>query len=155
MGFNSGLKGLSAFEELRRATISFVVSVRLSAWNNSAPIGRIFMKFNISVFFENTSRKFKFHQNLTRIAGTVNEEQYTFIYNTSLSSSQKEKCVRKKVVGKINTHILCSITFPPKFVPFWHNVEKKIWQDRPGYSWHDTCAMHAGYQRLQIHTQNM
>jgi hypothetical protein len=126
MGFNSGFKGLSAFEELRRATISFVVSVRLSAWNNSAPIGRIFMKFNISVFFEKTSRKFKFHQNLTRIAGPVNEEQYTFIYNTSLSSSQKEKCVRKKVVEKINTHILCSITFPPpKFVPFWHNVEKK------------------------------
>ena len=36
-------------------------AVRLSAWNNSAPTGRIFMKFDIWVFFETLSRKFKFH----------------------------------------------------------------------------------------------
>jgi len=29
--------------------------------HNSAPTGRIFMKFDIEVFFENLSRKFKFH----------------------------------------------------------------------------------------------
>jgi hypothetical protein len=34
---------LGAFEKLRKATISFM-SVRLSAWNNSAPTGRILMK---------------------------------------------------------------------------------------------------------------
>ena len=32
----------------------------LSVWNNSAPTGRIFMKFYIWVFLENLSRKFKF-----------------------------------------------------------------------------------------------
>ena len=32
-----------------------------SAGNLQAPTGRIFMKFNIEVFFENLSRKFKFH----------------------------------------------------------------------------------------------
>jgi hypothetical protein len=32
---------------LRRATISFVMSVRLFAWNNSPATGRIFMKFGI------------------------------------------------------------------------------------------------------------
>jgi len=37
------------------------LSVCLSAWNNSAPIGRIFVKFDISGFFENLLRKFKFH----------------------------------------------------------------------------------------------
>jgi len=31
------------------------------AWNNSALTGRIFMKFDISAFFENLSLKFKFH----------------------------------------------------------------------------------------------
>ena len=40
-----------AFEKLQEATISVVVpvclSIRLSAWNNSAPTGRIFMKFDI------------------------------------------------------------------------------------------------------------
>ena len=33
----------------------------LSAWNNWALTGRIFVKFHISRFFENVSRKFKFH----------------------------------------------------------------------------------------------
>jgi hypothetical protein len=36
-------------------------SVRPSACNNSAPTGRIFMKFDIWVFFENLSREFKSH----------------------------------------------------------------------------------------------
>jgi len=37
------------------------LSVSLSAWNNSASIGRIFVKFHCSVFFEHLLRKFKFH----------------------------------------------------------------------------------------------
>jgi len=41
---------LCAFGKLRKATTSFVVNVRLSAWNNSAPIGRIFKKFDMSIF---------------------------------------------------------------------------------------------------------
>jgi hypothetical protein len=40
-----------AFEKLWKTTVSFVMpvtqSVRLSALNNSAPPGRIFIKFNI------------------------------------------------------------------------------------------------------------
>jgi len=36
---------LGAFPKLRNTTISFVMSVRLSAWNNSASTRRIFMKF--------------------------------------------------------------------------------------------------------------
>jgi hypothetical protein len=38
---------LVAFAKLRKATISFVMSVRLSAWNNSISTGRILMKFDI------------------------------------------------------------------------------------------------------------
>ena len=40
------------------------LTIRLSVrypWNNSAPTGRIFMKFDIWVFFENIWRKFEFH----------------------------------------------------------------------------------------------
>jgi hypothetical protein len=36
---------LGAFVKLRKATITFVTSLHLFAWKNSAPIGRIFMKF--------------------------------------------------------------------------------------------------------------
>jgi hypothetical protein len=77
--------------KLRKATISFAMSVRLSvclpaclsfhlsAWKNSAPTGRIFMKFYIWVFFQNLLRKFKFNYNLIRILCTFHEDQYTFL----------------------------------------------------------------------------
>jgi len=52
---------LGAFAKLQKVTIKYVMSVRLTAWNESAPAGRIFMKADIWVFFENMSRKFKFH----------------------------------------------------------------------------------------------
>ena len=53
--------------------------VRLSAWNNSTPIARIFMKSDISAFFKNLSRKKNsISINLTRIAGTLQKAQYTF-----------------------------------------------------------------------------
>jgi hypothetical protein len=42
---------LGEFVKLRKATVSFVMSVPPSAWNNSSPIGQIFMKFYTSVFF--------------------------------------------------------------------------------------------------------
>jgi len=53
---------LGAFAKLRKATISYVISVRLSAWNNSAPTGRTFKKFDSWVFFEQLPTKFKFHE---------------------------------------------------------------------------------------------
>jgi hypothetical protein len=52
---------LGAFAKLRKATISFVMSVCLSEWKNSALFSRILMKFDVSVFLENLSRKYKFH----------------------------------------------------------------------------------------------
>ena len=39
-----------AFSKLRKVTISFVLSVCPSAWNNSASTGRIFMNFDVWVF---------------------------------------------------------------------------------------------------------
>jgi hypothetical protein len=43
----SGESLLVAFVIFRKASVSFVMSVRPSAWNSSAPIGRIFMKSDI------------------------------------------------------------------------------------------------------------
>jgi hypothetical protein len=51
---------LGAFAKLRQATISFVICLSV-CWNNSAPTGRVFMKFDIWVFFENLSKKFNLH----------------------------------------------------------------------------------------------
>ena len=41
---------LFIFAKLQQAAVRFVVSIHLSAWNNSAPTGRIMMKFDICVF---------------------------------------------------------------------------------------------------------
>ena len=41
------LKFLCAFAKLRKATASFLMLIRLSAWNNSAPTGWTFMRFGI------------------------------------------------------------------------------------------------------------
>ena len=50
--------------------LSVYLSVCTFAEKDSAPSGRIFIKFYILGFFETLSRKFKFQYNLTRIMGT-------------------------------------------------------------------------------------
>ena len=47
LGFLITVNFLGEFAKLRMAIVSFVMSVRPSAWNNSAPTGRILMKFDI------------------------------------------------------------------------------------------------------------
>jgi len=55
----SAFSFVGEFAKLRRGTISFIMfvcpsvrpSVPLSSWNNSAPTRRIFMKYDIGIFF--------------------------------------------------------------------------------------------------------
>jgi hypothetical protein len=67
------------FAKLTRATVSFTMSACPSTCNNSAPTRWIFMKFDISVFFENLLRKFKFDQNMIKRTSTLLEDLCTFI----------------------------------------------------------------------------
>jgi len=53
---------LGMFAKLRKATINFVMPVCPSVcMEKLAPTGRIFMKFDIPLFFKNLLRKCKFH----------------------------------------------------------------------------------------------
>jgi hypothetical protein len=64
---------------------SSCLSVRHSAFKDSSPTGRTFMKFGIWVFFENLLRKFKFNYSLTRITATLREDRHTiFIVSRSI-----------------------------------------------------------------------
>jgi hypothetical protein len=59
--FRSHFLGEFAKLEKRVFALSCLCSsVRPSAWNNSAPVGRIFIYFDIRGLFENLSRKFTF-----------------------------------------------------------------------------------------------
>jgi hypothetical protein len=70
---------LGAFQKWRKVIINFVMSsrppVRPSAWNNSAPTGRIVLKFRIWIFFENLSDICKFRHVLPSAYPSVRMEQ--------------------------------------------------------------------------------
>ena len=50
---------LGMFAELQRATVSFIMSVRPSTWENLAPTEQIFIKFDIFECFWKTAMKIK------------------------------------------------------------------------------------------------
>ena len=107
---------LDAFEKLRKATISFVMSVRPPVWN-SAATGRICMKFDIWVFFENQLRMFKYDLYLATITGTVQKEPI-HICDISLNFLLRMRNVSDKSCRENhNTHFMFNNVFP-KIVPF-------------------------------------
>ena len=83
-----------------------MLSICRSTWNNSAPTGWIFMKFNHCVFFFN----FKFHVYVAGITGTLHDEQYLFLI-TSRSFLLRMKNVSDRSCRENQTHIFCSITY--------------------------------------------
>ena len=69
---------LCSFAKLRRATVRFV----LSAFNNSAPSGRIFMKFDARVFFFfffKSVEKVKISLKSDKNNGTLHEDVCSFV----------------------------------------------------------------------------
>ena len=91
---------------MRKATISFVMSVCLSAWNNMAPTGRIFMKFDIGAFSENLSTVLKFHYNRLRITGTLHNDKYTFLSYLAQFFIEWEIFQTKFLHKNRNTHLI-------------------------------------------------
>jgi hypothetical protein len=126
----------------KKTAISFVISVYLSVrlfvsprrWNNSAPTGRIFMKFEC--FLENVSRRFKFYE-IWQITGTLHEGLCMFLAVIFVHWEM----FRTKVVEKIKTLILVSITFfpPRKSCRLWDSV----WNSDRGRQTTDNNMEHA------------
>jgi hypothetical protein len=112
---------------LRKATISFVMSVRpfirLSAWNHPASTGEVFRKFYILVFFENLARKFKLHLNLRRITGTFHEDLCTFMIISPLVFLRIRNVSEKRCRKNRNTNCMFR-NFFSKIVPFVSYVAK-------------------------------
>jgi hypothetical protein len=95
---------------LASSCLSVRPPVRLSARNNSAPTERIFVKFDLNIFRKSVDRIHalsKSYKNSRYFTGKP-----TCIHSSILFvSSCNEKCFRKKVVEKIQTHISRSVTF--------------------------------------------
>jgi hypothetical protein len=113
------VRAVLVFRHIQKiATVSFVMFVCPSvlypfSWNSFPPTEWIFLKFDILVFFENLLTKFKFHYKLTRLTGTLQEDQYTFLI-ISHSVLRRVRNVSREISEKIKTKILCSITFLQK-----------------------------------------
>jgi hypothetical protein len=82
------------------------MSVRPSVWSNSAPTGRIFIKFHISQLFKNLCGKLKFHYNLIKITATLHEDQYTFLIISRSIPLRMRNVSDKSCRENQNTHFI-------------------------------------------------
>jgi hypothetical protein len=90
---------------LRKATISFVVSVRpyvrLSSWS-------LLYRFSRNLIFENfpkkLPRKLNFHYSRTRITVTLHEDQYTFLIISRSILLRMRNVSDKSCKGNQNKH---------------------------------------------------
>jgi len=128
------------------------MSVCPSAWNNLSPTGWIFMKFDIRIFFENLSWKFKVNSNLTRKLGNLHEVNCTFMIIThpillSMRNVSEKSCrENKKNYDEFP---------PPQTMPLMGWCGKILWS-RTGHSRQlGRHSLHAAYLQLQTHAQNM
>jgi hypothetical protein len=83
------------------------MSFLLSEWNNSAPSGRFFMKFDIRVFFVKKSvKKIEDSPNLIRITGILHKDQYSFLTITNSFLLRIENISDKYCKENQNTYLI-------------------------------------------------
>jgi len=102
------------------------MSVRPHAWNNSDPTGRIFMKFDTSVFLESRSKKFQFS-----LTSDKNIRHFTWrcvhIYGNVMSRwfhLRLRYVSDKSCIENQNTHFMFNKFFPAKSYRLLGIVEK-------------------------------
>jgi hypothetical protein len=82
------------------------------------------MKFDISILFENLLREIKFEYNLTRITGTVHEDQFMFMIISHSVLLRMRNFSDKICRENQNTHFMLNNFFPRKSYLFWDNIEE-------------------------------
>ena len=106
---------LGALAEMWKAPVSCIICP--SAWNNLALTGRLFLKFDIWVFFENLSRKFKFHLNPGYNNGYLHEDVRVFVVISRCILRSMKTVSHKSCRENPNTHFI-SNNFFLRFVSF-------------------------------------
>jgi hypothetical protein len=119
---------------------------------NSASNGQIIMKFDIWAFFEKCRVCTGFiniwqeWEKKRVVYMQTNRQFWSYLAKFFL----EWKMFQTKVVEKIKTHILSSITFFRKSCRLWDNVKNIVLRSRSRQ--YGACALHAGYLGLQTHT---
>ena len=106
---------LGVFEKkCKKATANFVISVGLSAWNKSVPTRRIFMKFDIWVFFEKIFRENSSFITIRRKYPVLHMQTVIQFLSYLTHFFLEWEMFQTDIVEKIKRHILCSVTFSRK-----------------------------------------
>ena len=145
---------LDAFEKLRKVTISYVMSVCLFV--RTEQLGSHWTDFYEILYFniirksvEKSQISLKSDEN---IGYFIRRLMNIFIISRSICLRMRN--ISDKVVQKITTHILRSVTFFEN-----RAISEIMWkysENRTGHRWqYGTRVFHAWYLRLQTHTQNM
>ena len=118
---------LGAFVKLRKTTITFFMSVRLSAWNNSAPTGRICIKYYIWVFFEKSenSRFIKIGQEYAVLCMETTGSVWSYLGQFFL----EWQIFHTKPVEKIRRNILFSVSSFENVTVYgimWKNIDDNM-----------------------------
>jgi len=134
---------LGALAKLWKTTFSFVMSVRLSAGNDSASSEWIFMKFYIWVFSK-ICREIQVSLKSEK-KGTLHEDQYTILIisrsvHLRMRNFSDKRCRENQNTFKFNKSFR-------KSCRLWKYVEKILYS-RAGHRRHGARAFHAGYLEL-------
>jgi len=114
---------LGVFVKLWKITVSFVISVHLSAWNNPAPTRWIFLKFLYLSIFQKPLKKIQVSFKSKKNNWCFTWRPIYMFDHILLSSCWNDKCFfQKKVTEKIKTYIFVQYFFFN--VPLWDNAEK-------------------------------
>ena len=111
---------LGAFTRLRKVTTSFSkLSVRPSAWNNSAPTGRIFKRFRYEYFSKSADKT------RVRLKPDKNNGYFTWRPMYIMTISRWMRTVSDKSCRENqNTHFMLNNFFLPQSRHIWDNVQK-------------------------------
>jgi hypothetical protein len=128
----------------------------MSAWNNSAPTGRILIKFDMR-FFSKICRE---NSNLIKIRKKKLRVLYTKTFRHFLHLQKfflKWEMFQTKGVEKMKTHILCSMIFSENCTVYEIMSKNVVETERPQMtSQYGANALRAGlprlYARMRMHT---
>ena len=154
-GQNVGFLG--AFAKLRKVTVNFVISVRPSVhMEHFAFHCKNFREIRYSFFFfRKCFEKIQVSLQSDKNIGTLSENRCTFVFVFRSVLLRMRNVADWSCRKNQNVHFMFSDIFERKSCRLWDNVEK---YGRTGQTTDDKYgarASHAGYRRLQTHTQNM
>ena len=150
-----GISVLGIFAKLRKATIGFVMSAHSSI--RMEQLGSNWTDFHELWYLSTVWKSVKKIQ--VSLKSDKNNWYFTWrpihFWSYLAYFFLEWKMFQTKVVEKIKTHILCSITFFQELCHLWDNAEKYCRVGQAGHRWqYDTCTLHAGYLRLHTHTHS-